>query len=76
MYTVYDLIRYLSHLDPNTRVVLAKDSEGSEYSPIGEVDTGKYDSYAESGPYAFVSVMDNNFRESEGDFSVVLFPLR
>lgn len=36
------LIKYLKQFDPDTEIILQKDSEGNGYSPLAGADTGFY----------------------------------
>ena len=73
MYTVHELIRYLARLDPNTRVILATDAEGNGYSPLAEVDSGKYLA-DNSWSGDFYSTYSEDYHEIEGERCIVLFP--
>jgi len=37
-----ELIKYLKGFDPETEIVLQKDSEGNGYSPLAGADDGYY----------------------------------
>lgn len=39
---VSELINYLSEENPNAEVILSKDAEGNEYSPLDDLDPGFY----------------------------------
>ena len=41
--TVKELIIQLQKLDQKSLVVLSKDEEGNGFSPLADVDTGKYE---------------------------------
>jgi len=40
--TVKELIGKLKKMEPNQLVVMSKDSEGNNYSPISGIDNGRY----------------------------------
>ncbi len=40
---VRELIELLEEEDPEAEVVLSRDSEGNDYSPVAEVDDGVYE---------------------------------
>ena len=39
---VSKLIKKLSQLDPNAIVVMSSDGEGNQFSPLADLDVGKY----------------------------------
>jgi len=41
--TVKELIEILEKLPPETEIVVAKDSEGNDFSPVSEVNLGTYE---------------------------------
>jgi hypothetical protein len=71
MYTVHELIRYLSRLDPDTKVIIAKDAEGNSYSPLAEVDSGKYVPETEWSGDFYSEYSDECV---DGERCLVLFP--
>lgn len=81
--TVKELIELLKLEDPNRLVVMAKDSEGNNFSPMSDMSTYAYDSYNNwSGDIGLEKLTDElkNQGYTEEDVvdgipSLVLWPL-
>jgi hypothetical protein len=69
---VNDLIELLKSFPPNAEVIISKDSEGNEFSPVDEVSSVLY------SPKGNGEVYGQNEREQAGGAAidaVVVFPL-
>jgi len=79
-----ELIKYLKGFDPETEIVLQKDSEGNGYSPLAGVDDGYYvpdstwsgDFYDPSFTADDCCMDDDEFAEMQNrPRSIVLYPV-
>jgi len=71
---VKDLIKTLQTVDPEYDIILGKDSEGNDYSPLSTIVIGRY--LPESTYHGYVEFEDDMDEDSDSPIdSIVLFPI-
>tara|TARA_R110000851_G_scaffold29641_2_gene81429 strand:+ start:736 stop:960 length:225 start_codon:yes stop_codon:yes gene_type:complete len=71
---VKDLIKLLENVDPDHNIILSKDSEGNDYSPLYSFEIGRY--LPESTWSGYVEFGDDMDEDSDSPIdSIVLFPI-
>lgn len=69
--TVAELIQLLGNYPQDHQVILAKDAEGNEFSPLSDLDTAEYEAESTWSGYIKYEDEDNEIVPN----SVVLWPV-
>jgi len=71
---VKDLIEALESINPEHNIIMGKDAEGNNYSPLSNIIIGRY--LPESPCYGYVEFEDDMDEDSDSPVdSIVLFPV-